>query len=82
MSEPIDIVTENEDDVKKRIDNINTLHQNIHEQINLSDLLTIVLDESFDRGKPIDIICVTEHNVMNEDTFYALRVCLWCNATF
>lgn len=57
------------------------MHQNINGLINKSDLLGIHLNELSEEGKPIDIICITEHNMKEGDhqhlhiTNYSLATC-------
>lgn len=43
--------------------NLYILHQNIAGLINKQDLLTVYLDDLEDKGKPVDVICITEHFV-------------------
>lgn len=43
------------------------LHQNINGLINKSDLLHVHLSELYYDDKSVDVICVTEHNMVNDD---------------
>lgn len=48
-------------------DQINILHQNINGLISKSDLLTVGLNELSSTGKDVDILCITEHNMVKGD---------------
>lgn len=47
---------------------IQILHQNINGLIGKSDELSLYLDELDHDNKHVDVLCITEHNMLNEDT--------------
>ncbi|XP_059047185.1 uncharacterized protein LOC131842626 [Achroia grisella] len=48
-------------------DNITVLHQNINGLIGKSDLLSMSLNELKNEGFSIDVLCITEHNMVEGD---------------
>lgn len=44
------------------------LHQNIDGLISKSDLLSVNIDELSQKGTTVDVLCITEHNMLDEDT--------------
>lgn len=48
-------------------DYITVFHQNINGLINKSDQLTVCIDDLRSRDTPIDILCITEHNMICGD---------------
>lgn len=48
---------------------INILHQNINGIINKSDQLIVCLDELRNSGTEVDILCITEHNMIGGDEY-------------
>lgn len=44
------------------------MHQNINGLMNKSELLSIHIDELERNNKTPDVICITEHNMLNSDT--------------
>lgn len=46
---------------------INVLHQNISGLLNKSELLGVSLDELYNLNKQVDILCITEHNMISGD---------------
>lgn len=49
---------------------VNIFHQNVNGLIGKSGLLTLHLEELWDKGQNIDLLCITEHNMLNEDQFH------------
>lgn len=60
---------------------VNIFHQNIDGLVNKSDLLTIHLDELRTNGVIVDIVGITEHNMIETD-IYSLNVKNYTLATY
>lgn len=52
---------------------IHLFHQNINGLISKSDLLTLSLDSLENKQQPLDILCITEHNMVTTD-MYLLKI--------
>lgn len=48
-------------------EHIYILHQNINGLVNKSDLLSVHLNDFLDKGKSVDIVCITETNMKKND---------------
>jgi exonuclease III len=53
---------------------ISVLHQNINGLINKADALSVHLQGFINIGKPIDVICITEHNMKSDDEMQLMIV--------